>query len=163
MQRSEFYYELPPQLIAQHPLAERSASRLLCLDGSSGSRQHRSFGELPELLGADDLLVFNDTRVIPARLWGLKETGGKVEILVERTLGSHQALAHVRASKSPRAGTVIHLTDREGASPRLSILPSPAGRASCSACRRRAGRHWARYCRRPATCPCHPISSAPTK
>jgi S-adenosylmethionine:tRNA ribosyltransferase-isomerase len=114
MQRTDFDYELPPELIAQYPLAERSASRLLRLDGASGRLSHHSFTELPNFLDENDLLVFNDTRVIPARLWGRKASGGQVEILVERITGSHTALAHIRASKSPRAGTVIHLSPGEG-------------------------------------------------
>ncbi|MGE5625106.1 MAG: tRNA preQ1(34) S-adenosylmethionine ribosyltransferase-isomerase QueA [Bacillota bacterium] len=104
MKRSDFRYELPPALIAQHPLPERSASRLLCLDGASGAFTDRLFRELPGLLGADDLLVFNDTRVVPARLYGHKETGGAVEFLVERILDTHTALVHARASKPWREG-----------------------------------------------------------
>jgi len=104
MRRTDFHFDLPPELIAQHPAAERSASRLLCLDGDSGALADRRFRDLPELLRAGDLLVFNDTRVIPARLFGRKETGGRVEVLVERVLDERRVLAHVRASKSPRAG-----------------------------------------------------------
>jgi S-adenosylmethionine:tRNA ribosyltransferase-isomerase len=117
MKRSEFHFDLPPGLIAQKPLPERSASRLMALDGSTGEVAHCRFADFPNLLGADDLLVFNDTRVIPARLWGRKQTGGKVEILVERVTGSHSALAHVRASKSPRDGTVIELAADEAGDP----------------------------------------------
>ena len=102
MQRTDFTYELPPGLIAQHPLPERGASRLLHLDGASGAISHHAFGDFLDFIGPDDLLVFNDTRVIPARLWGRKASGGKVEILIERIVGSHQAVAHIRASKSPR-------------------------------------------------------------
>ena len=109
MKRSDFHFDLPAELIAQHPLAERSASRLLCLDGSSGAIAHRHFGDLVNLLHPGDLLVFNNTRVIPARLWGRKETGGQVEILIERVIGSHRALAHVRASKSPKPGGRLQL------------------------------------------------------
>jgi S-adenosylmethionine:tRNA ribosyltransferase-isomerase len=109
MKRSDFHYDLPPELVANYPLAERTDSRLLCLDGASGEIVHRSFLELPTLLGPNDLLVFNNTRVIPARLWGQKASGGKVEILVERILEGAEFLAHVRASKSPRAGTEIWL------------------------------------------------------
>lgn len=111
MRVDEFDYELPDELIARFPAAERSASRLLVLDGRDGSIAHRAFRDLPELLEAGDLLVFNDTRVIPARLFGRKETGGAVEILVERVLGDHELLAHVRASKSPRPGTRLLLED----------------------------------------------------
>ncbi len=101
MQRSDFNYHLPPELIAQHPLAERSGSRLLCLDGATGAIRHRRFPDLLELLHDDDLLVFNNTRVIPARLWGQKASGGKVEILIERITGTHTAIAHIRSSKPP--------------------------------------------------------------
>ena len=117
MQRTEFHYDLPPELIAQHPLPGRSDSRLLCLDGATGRVAHRLFPDLLELLQPDDLLVFNNTRVIPARLWGQKETGGRLEILVERVTGSHEALAHIRCSKSPRPGTTVCLSALEGAPP----------------------------------------------
>jgi S-adenosylmethionine:tRNA ribosyltransferase-isomerase len=109
MKRSDFIYHLPPHLIAQYPLPERSASRLMVLERGRATPAHRRFRELPELLGPDDLLVFNDTRVIPARLFGSKATGGRVEILVERLTGEHEGLAHVRASKSPPTGAVIRL------------------------------------------------------
>jgi S-adenosylmethionine:tRNA ribosyltransferase-isomerase len=109
MRRSDFHFELPPELIAQHPAAERSASRLLCLDGASGAVTDRQFRDLPALLRAGDLLVFNNTRVIPARLFGHKASGGKVEVLVERVLDAHRVLAHVRASKSPKPGAALHL------------------------------------------------------
>jgi len=114
MKRSEFSYHLPPHLIAQHPLSERSASRLLVLEDDSPTPSHHHFYELPELLNAGDLLVFNDTRVIPARLWGCKSTGGKVELLIERVTGTHTALAHIRASKSPVPGSVVQLTEKPG-------------------------------------------------
>jgi S-adenosylmethionine:tRNA ribosyltransferase-isomerase len=97
---SDFDFDLPPELIAQHPAAERSGSRLL--DGRTGTPVDRVFRELPSLLNAGDLLVFNDTRVIKARLQGIKATGGSVEALVERVLPNHEVLAHVRASKSPK-------------------------------------------------------------
>ena len=122
MKRSDFTYNLPPELIAQQPLPARSASRLLYLDGSSGEISHCQFTQLLDLLRPDDLLVFNNTRVIPARLWGQKETGGKLEILLERVTGSHTALAHIRSSKSPRAGTKILLSEREGVPPGLHQL-----------------------------------------
>ncbi len=101
----DFDFELPPELIAQHPAAERSASRLL--DGSGPSPIDRIFRELPSLLRAGDLLVFNDTRVIKARLLGAKATGGSVEALVERVLPNHEVMLHLRASKSPKPGAVI--------------------------------------------------------
>ena len=117
MKRSDFHFDLPPELIAQHPLAERSASRLLHLDGASAAIAHRSFTDLVSLLAPGDLLVFNNTRVIPARLWGQKETGGKLEILIERVTGSHKALAHIRASKSPKPGSRILLSAEAEAAP----------------------------------------------
>ncbi|MFT7286662.1 MAG: S-adenosylmethionine:tRNA ribosyltransferase-isomerase [Halieaceae bacterium] len=117
MQRSDFHYDLPDELIAQVPLAERSASRLLCLDGSSGSVVHRQFRDLLTLLHPDDLLVFNDTRVLPARLYGVKETGGRVEILVERLTAENTALVHLRASKSPKPGARISLTRAQDGEP----------------------------------------------
>ena len=110
MKRSDFAYDLPPELIAQHPLPERDAGRLLHLDSSSGEVAHRQFRDILELLRPDDLLVFNDTRVIPARLWGRKASGGRVEILIERLTGERCALVHIRSSKSPRAGTAIQLS-----------------------------------------------------
>ncbi|WP_322998568.1 tRNA preQ1(34) S-adenosylmethionine ribosyltransferase-isomerase QueA [Castellaniella sp.] len=107
---ADFDYELPPELIAQHPAARRDASRLLHLD-AGGSLHDRQFTDLPSLLRAGDLLVFNNTRVIKARLKGHKDSGGQVEVLVERILDPHHALAHVRASKSPRPGTRLLLAD----------------------------------------------------
>jgi S-adenosylmethionine:tRNA ribosyltransferase-isomerase len=104
MQRSDFHYELPPTLIAQHPLAERSASRLLTLDAVSGALADRAFRDLPSLLEPGDLLVFNDAKVLPARLYGRKETGGAVEFLIERILDARTALVHARASKPWRPG-----------------------------------------------------------
>ncbi len=108
MRLSDFRFELPRELIAQQPLPERSASRLLCLPAAGGP-QDRLFRDLPELLRPGDLLVMNDTRVIPARLYGRKETGGRVELLLERVLDAQHALAHVRASKSPKPGTRLLL------------------------------------------------------
>jgi S-adenosylmethionine:tRNA ribosyltransferase-isomerase len=107
MQRGDFHFDLPPELIAQVPLAERRASRLLVLDGATGALQDRAFRELPELLAAGDLLVFNDTRVLPARVMGRKPTGGRVECLLERLLGARRALVHLRASHTPQPGSEI--------------------------------------------------------
>lgn len=101
---SDFRYHLPDELIAQYPPAKRGDSRLLCLDGPSGALTDRHFADLPGLLRPGDLLVFNDTRVIPARLFGQKESGGRIEVLVERLTGLRTALAHIRASKSPKPG-----------------------------------------------------------
>jgi S-adenosylmethionine:tRNA ribosyltransferase-isomerase len=105
----DFDFELPPELIAQHPSAERSASRLL--DGTGPLPADRVFRELPPLLNPGDLLVFNDTQVIKARLLGEKPTGGAVEALVERVLPNHEVWAHLRASKSPRAGGTVRFAD----------------------------------------------------
>lgn len=107
MRVSDFHFDLPDTLIARHPLAERRASRLLVVDGASGAIAHRSFVDLLDYLRAGDLLVFNNTRVIPARLFGQKATGGKLEILVERVLDTRRVLAHVRSSKSPKPGSRI--------------------------------------------------------
>ena len=101
---SDFDYELPPELIAQHPAAARSASRLLHVDGASGAIEDLRFTDILRLLDARDVLVVNDTRVIKARLHGRKDTGGEVEVLVERVLDAHRALAMIRASKTPQAG-----------------------------------------------------------
>lgn len=107
MRRSDFSYDLPQELIAQAPLPERSASRLLCLDGATGEVSDLAFADLPGLLAPGDLVVFNDTRVIPARLFGRKDSGGRVEILVERLREGGRVLAHLRASKTPRPGSGI--------------------------------------------------------
>lgn len=107
MKTRDFSYHLPEDLIAQYPAKNRTDSRLLCLDKGRGTITDRQFTDLPELLNPNDILVFNDTRVIPARLFGHKSTGGKVEILIERLTSEHSALAQVRASKTPKAGTEI--------------------------------------------------------
>lgn len=111
MKRTDFTYDLPPELIAQVPLAERSSSRLLCFNRQSGELNDRHFNELPSLLKQGDLLVFNNTRVIPARLFGKKASGGRVEILLERLLNKQDCLAQVRASKAPQAGGKLLLED----------------------------------------------------
>ena len=102
---SDFDFELPQSLIAQHPAPERSASRLL--DGRTQVAVDRIFKDLPQLLQAGDLLVFNDTQVVKARLFGEKPTGGKLELLVERVLTEHQVVAHMKVSKKPPVGTVM--------------------------------------------------------
>lgn len=111
MQLSDFHYGLPPELIASEPLAERSASRLLVLNGPTGEYRDGRFTDLLALLQPEDLLVFNDTRVIPARLLGRKASGGKVEVLVERITDAHAVLAHIRASKAPGSGVRLYLED----------------------------------------------------
>lgn len=111
MKLSDFQYDLPKELIAQSPLSQRSASRLLWHDRASGKLTDRMFTDLPGLLNPGDLLVFNNTKVIPARMYANKPTGGRVEILIERLLGPTQCLAQLRASKSPKAGGVLVLED----------------------------------------------------
>lgn len=107
MQVSDFSFDLPQELIASFPLEQRSASRLLCLDGQTGAVEHRQFADVLDLLSPGDLLVFNNTRVIPARLFGQKATGGKVELLIERVTADKAALAHVKSSRSPKPGAVL--------------------------------------------------------
>lgn len=107
MKTADFDFHLPEELIAQYPLEQRNASRLLHLNNNQ--RADRMFIDLPDLLAADDLLVFNNTKVIPARLHGIKETGGKIEVLVERVLDEQYLLAHIRASKSPKVGARLIL------------------------------------------------------
>lgn len=129
MKKSDFHYELPVHLIAQYPTTEREQSRLLVLDGVSGALQDRRFEGLPQLLKAGDLLVFNDTRVIPARLYGEKSSGGKVEVLIERVTGQRSLLAQIRASKAPKPGVTmlleqvirVRVLGREGAFYQLEI------------------------------------------
>jgi S-adenosylmethionine:tRNA ribosyltransferase-isomerase len=103
----DFDYELPPELIAQHPSEARSASRLLCV--SAGSISDTRFSELPRLLEPGDLLVFNDTKVIKARLFGKKETGGHIEVLIERVLSAHEALAQIHAGRPAKPGSILRL------------------------------------------------------
>jgi len=109
MHVSDFDYDLPQELIARFPPAERRDSRLLLADGATRQLEDRKFADFPDLLRAGDLLVFNDTRVIRARFHGHKESGGRVEILLERISSPTTALAHIRASKSPKKGGRIQL------------------------------------------------------
>jgi S-adenosylmethionine:tRNA ribosyltransferase-isomerase len=111
MKLSDFKYSLPPELIAQEALEERAASRLLQVDTQTNPAtiHDKTFSDILDLIDKDDLLVFNNTRVIPARLHGNKESGGKVEVMVERVLDDHRILAHVRANKSPKAGAKLLL------------------------------------------------------
>ncbi|MBO1256511.1 tRNA preQ1(34) S-adenosylmethionine ribosyltransferase-isomerase QueA [Alteromonas sp. 5E99-2] len=112
MNLSDFYFELPETLIAKHPTESRTASRLLTLNGKNGEVAHKQFTDAIDLLDSGDLLVFNNTKVIPARLLGKKETGGQVEVLVERITAEKTCLAHVRASKSPKPNTRLLLEDK---------------------------------------------------
>ncbi|WP_436893497.1 tRNA preQ1(34) S-adenosylmethionine ribosyltransferase-isomerase QueA [Siccibacter turicensis] len=116
MRVSDFAFELPDSLIAHYPQAQRSACRLLSLDGPTGQLEHGTFTDLLDKLNPGDLLVFNNTRVIPARLFGRKASGGKIEVLVERMLDDKRILAHVRASKAPKPGAELLLGDDESIS-----------------------------------------------
>lgn len=109
MQVTDFHFELPEHLIAKAPKNERSSSKLMVLDGNTGNIEHKVFTDILSYVEAGDLLIFNNTRVIPARLFGQKESGGKVEILVERLLDESSVLAHVRANKAPKPGNVLIL------------------------------------------------------
>lgn len=113
MRVADFSFELPETLIAHYPQAERSGCRLLSLDGPTGALAHGTFTDLLDKLNPGDLLVFNNTRVIPARLFGRKASGGKIEVLVERMLDDKRILAHIRASKAPKPGTELLLGDDE--------------------------------------------------
>ncbi|MCG8613323.1 MAG: tRNA preQ1(34) S-adenosylmethionine ribosyltransferase-isomerase QueA [Pseudomonadales bacterium] len=123
MNVSDFDYELPDELIARFPSPERASSRLLCLDKHNGEVVHRQFKDILALIEPGDLLVFNDTRVIPARLFGRKATGGRIEVLVERLLGDGTALAHIRSSKSPKPGSLLYVDEFENQQEGLSAAP----------------------------------------
>jgi len=111
MRTQDFDFYLPDSLIAQHPTKQRSASRLLYMSAKAGQLDDKLFIDLPDFLSSGDLLVFNDTRVIKARLFGQKTTGGAVELLVERVLDAHHVMAHIRASRAPRLGAKLKLAD----------------------------------------------------
>jgi S-adenosylmethionine:tRNA ribosyltransferase-isomerase len=111
MQVEDFDFQLPDELIARHPAQERTGSRLLQLTGTTGQLAHLQFPDIENLIEPGDLLVFNNTRVIPARIFGQKTSGGKVEVLIERMTSDHTAFAHIRANKSPKEGTIL---DMEG-------------------------------------------------
>ena len=159
MKRSDFHFDLPSELIAQKPLERRSDSRLLRLTpGEASSLRDSRFTDLPSYLRAGDLLVFNNTRVIPARLYGRKETGGAVEIMLERLLSDSECLAMLRASKTPKPGSLVLLLDgsaltvlgREGSFFHLRLengglsektrVPRPHAAASVHRARRHPGR-----------------------
>ncbi|GAL11268.1 S-adenosylmethionine:tRNA ribosyltransferase-isomerase [Vibrio astriarenae] len=113
MQVSDFHFELPDELIARYPNAQRTASRLLQLDGNTGSLTDGTFSDVLDQVREGDLVVFNNTRVIPARMFGRKASGGKLEVLVERMLDDKRILAHVRCSKSPKPGSTIILGEED--------------------------------------------------
>jgi S-adenosylmethionine:tRNA ribosyltransferase-isomerase len=131
MKVSDFSFDLPDHLIAQYPASERTASRLMHLDSATGAITHYRFADLPALVNSGDLMVFNNTRVIPARFYGNKASGGKVEVLLERVLDEHLALVQIRSSKSPKPGSdillgdvVVHVAGRSGAFFKLRF-PAP--------------------------------------
>ncbi|WP_116632102.1 tRNA preQ1(34) S-adenosylmethionine ribosyltransferase-isomerase QueA [Pasteurella langaaensis] len=122
---SDFHFDLPDELIARYPKPERTASRLLQLNGENGEIFHRTFSDVLELINEGDLLVFNNTRVIPARMYGRKASGGKIEVLVERVLSETTFLAHVRSSKAPKTGAELILGEDklgEGNGVRVNML-----------------------------------------
>jgi len=114
MKLSDFHFDLPEELIALYPPAKRTDSRLLCLNRANGEITHRQFPDLIDLIKSDDLLIFNNTRVIPARLFGKKQSGGRVEILLERVTDDHSAVAQIKASKSPKPGSSIIFETDDG-------------------------------------------------
>src|SRR5687768_14737157 len=111
MKIQDFDFDLPPELIAQFPAEQRASSRMLHIEGSTGVIRDSMFADLPRFLMAGDVMVFNDTRVIKARLLGVKDTGGRVEVMVERVLDDHHVLALTRASHSPKPGSKLFLSD----------------------------------------------------
>lgn len=121
MRISDFHYDLPEELIANYPAPQRGGSRLLSLDASTGEIRHNSFGQLLDFVQPDDLLVFNNTRVIPARLYAKKESGGRVEILIERVLDANRVMAQLRASKSPKPGSRVLFAEYEGKVPAAEV------------------------------------------
>ena len=114
MKLSDFHFDLPEELIALYPPAKRTDSRLLCLNKANGELAHRQFPDLLDLINPEDLMVFNNTRVIPARLFGKKKSGGRVEILLERVTDDHTAVAQIKASKSPKPGSKIIFETDDG-------------------------------------------------
>jgi S-adenosylmethionine:tRNA ribosyltransferase-isomerase len=110
MKTQDFNFSLPPELIAQFPITQRAGSRMLCLDGKKGALQDAMFVDLPKYMQSGDVIIFNDTCVIKARLFGTKESGGKLEIMVERILDEHSVLAMIRASHPPKDGSTFKLS-----------------------------------------------------
>jgi S-adenosylmethionine:tRNA ribosyltransferase-isomerase len=129
MKKQDFYFDLPPELIAQYPLANRSDSRLLFYNRGHNQYSHHQFREIVDFLNPGDLLVMNDTKVIPARLYGQKTSGGKVELLIERITGSNTFLAHIKASKALKAGGIIKLDQGH----RLEVLGRQDDLFNCQA------------------------------
>lgn len=121
MKVSDFDFELPPELIANYPAKERTQSRLLVVEGPEGQVSHQSFSDVYDLVNEHDLLVFNNTKVVPARMFARKESGGKLEILFERMIDSHTFLAHVRSSRSPKEGALIYVETDDGSEPVIEM------------------------------------------
>lgn len=113
MKPTDFHFDLPDELIAHYPADKRSDSRLLCMERKSGKLEHRSFSDLPTMLKPDDLLVFNNTRVIPGRLFGYKSTGGRIEVLLERVLTETEVLAQIRSNRPPAIGGDLYFIDTD--------------------------------------------------
>jgi S-adenosylmethionine:tRNA ribosyltransferase-isomerase len=122
MQLSDFHFDLPDELIAHHPPQQRTGSRLLCLRRADGLLEHRQFPDLLDYLRPGDLLVFNNTRVLAARLLGRKASGGRIEVMIERVTGEHEVLAQVRASKSPKSGAALEFFNAAGERLVLQVL-----------------------------------------
>lgn len=122
MKVSEFRYDLPQELIAQEPLPERSGGRLMCLDGATGAIEHMAFAQFPTLVREHDIVVLNDTRVIPGRMLGVKQTGGRAELLVERVLDDERVLAQLKVSKPAKEGSKIKIQGHAGESGTVEVL-----------------------------------------
>lgn len=122
MKVSEFSYELPKELIAQEPLPERTGGRLLCLDGPTGAIEHIAFAEFPNLVREHDIVVLNDTRVIPARMFGVKKSGGRAELLIERVLDDQRVLAQLKVSKAAKEGSELEIQGHGGESEMVEVL-----------------------------------------
>lgn len=112
MLKKDFNFDLPESLIAKFPAEKRTHSKLLCLNGNDGSLKELHFYDVIDLLNPSDLLIFNNTKVIPARLYGRKETGGHIEVLIERLVDEHKALVHIKSSKSPKEGSILIFSDK---------------------------------------------------
>ena len=122
MKVSDFDFDLPPKLIANYPTAQRTQSRLLVVEGGEGVLSHKSFADIYDLINENDLLVFNNTKVVPARLFAKKESGGKLEILFERMIDAHTFLAHVRSSRSPKQGSKILIESADNSVQELEMM-----------------------------------------
>ncbi|CDL52323.1 S-adenosylmethionine:tRNA ribosyltransferase-isomerase [Klebsiella pneumoniae ISC21] len=158
MRVTDFAFELPESLIAHYPMPERSSCRLLSLDGPTGALTHGTFTDILDKLNPGDLLVFNNTRVIPARLFGRKASGGKIEVLVERMLDDKRILAHIRASKAPKPGASCCWAMTRALRPRCWRATARCLKWSLTT----SARCW-RSLTGSAICRCRPILTARTK